>query len=158
MKCIRPTTLLFLLLALSALPTSAQPHPSAPPRVFCLFGFAQDYKGERLRDVRISVSGLTLSGTRVEHSDQSGLFCIENLPPGEFTIIAEAPGFKAPRPTPLAAGPGFRVPIVLFLSPIDNGVTFKPDINRVLQADARLRSCSCFKDLQALATTAAQAR
>lgn len=143
-----------MLLALAPFATEIAAEPQSIAA--CFFGFAQNERGERLRDVQVSVTSPNLSGTRQEYTDDSGQFCIHSLPPGPFTIFAEGHGFKTERHrnTTITVGLRFRVPLLLVLSPADNLATYKPERDRLLQSEVRISNCVCRDELQRLAETA----
>jgi hypothetical protein len=57
-------------------------------------GIVRDEQGAVLPGVTITASSPTVAAARIAVSDAEGNYRLVDLPPGEYTIIAELPGFS----------------------------------------------------------------
>jgi hypothetical protein len=58
-------------------------------------GRVTDSNGEALPGVTVSAASPTLQGTRTAVADRAGLFRFPAVPPGEYTVRADPPGFRS---------------------------------------------------------------
>src|SRR5262245_14857026 len=82
--------LLFICLLALILPAEA----AAQAVSGTLLGSATDANGAAIAGVKIALTHTQTGLTRVITSDSAGEYVAPNLPPGEYTIVVEHPGFK----------------------------------------------------------------
>jgi outer membrane receptor protein involved in Fe transport len=81
-----------------------------------LQGTIKDPSGAVLPGARVTVSTPTLVGTKTELSDSKGYFHFLNLPPGDYTVVVDATGFKSLKRSGLTIEVGHSPTIDLTLS------------------------------------------
>jgi hypothetical protein len=81
--------LCFLLPVLSSAPLQAQSSVSGT-----ITGVVLDPQGAALVGADITVSGSAMLNPKSQKSVAGGVFLIESLPPGEYQITCNIPGFK----------------------------------------------------------------
>ncbi len=110
---------LLALALLVALPLRAQTTASGS-----VHGAASDQDGGVLPGVAVSATSETVPGVYSATTDQVGQYRLENLPPGDYTIVAELSGFARFRRTPITvrAGLNVEVNIVMQIGGVDETV------------------------------------
>ena len=91
-KAVVCRTLTLLGLLLFALPWSFAQETTAG-----IQGSVKDQQGAVVKNAIVEVSGPALIGTRKVETDSAGAYRIEKLPPGVYTIVISAPGFRTTR-------------------------------------------------------------
>ncbi len=98
--------MLSLLALLVALPLGAQTTATGSVR-----GVASDQDGAVLPGVAVSATSATVPGVYSATTDRVGQYRLENLPPGDYTIVAELSGFARFRRTPITVRAGLNVEV-----------------------------------------------
>ncbi|MBI4475074.1 MAG: carboxypeptidase regulatory-like domain-containing protein, partial [Acidobacteria bacterium] len=90
-----------------------------------LVGTVYDAQQAVLPGVTITAASPALQGERTTISDERGYFRLLNLPPGEYTVTAELPGFSTHKRGGIAvrAGATFTVNITLQVSALTDEIT-----------------------------------
>lgn len=103
-----------------------------------LVGNIMDAQQAVLPGVTITATSPQLIGERMVISDERGYYRLLNLPPGEYTVAAELPGFKIQRRTGInvRAGSTFTVNFALEISSISDAVTVVAESPMVETASA----------------------
>jgi hypothetical protein len=97
---------LLALALLAALPLRAQTTASGS-----IVGVASDQNGGVLPGVAVAATSETVPGVYSATTDRAGQYRLENLPPGDYTIVAELSGFARFRRTPIAVRAGLNVAV-----------------------------------------------
>jgi Carboxypeptidase regulatory-like domain/TonB dependent receptor len=116
---------LFLASAVVLLPA----HGSAQTGDGALVGNVTDAQGAVLPGVTVTATGPSLIGERVALSDGTGYYRLRSLPPGEYSVKAELPGFAIYQRGGIVvrAGATFTVNVTLQLSSLSENVTVTAD-------------------------------
>jgi hypothetical protein len=90
-----------------------------------LNGRVSDNTGAVLPGVTITISSPSLMGTRTAVTNEEGLYRFPAIPPGEYTIVYELPGFTTVRREAIRVGLGFTatVNIELGVASLQESVT-----------------------------------
>jgi hypothetical protein len=81
-----------------------------------LQGTVKDPSGAILPGAKVTVSTPTLVGEKTELSDSKGYYHFSNLPPGAYTVVVDAPGFKTLKRSDLVLEVGHSPTLDLTLS------------------------------------------
>ncbi len=87
-------------------------------------GFITDSQGQRMRDVRV-IAASAQSTSHAATSDEHGYYRIASLPPLDYTISAEAPGFASVSVERVAVREGLnlRLDLTMRVGPLRQSVT-----------------------------------
>jgi hypothetical protein len=90
-----------------------------------LVGNVTDAQGAMLPGVTVTATGPALLGERITVSDQNGYYRLRSLPPGEYTVKAELPGFATYQRAGIVvrAGATFTVNVTMQLSSVTETIT-----------------------------------
>ena len=103
-------------LALLVFTTSALSAQAAGVR-----GLITDPEGRPVVSARVAIVGPL--GARTVYTDADGRFDVPNLPPGNYRLLADAPGLHgATEPTPLAADEVRAIDLALAISPVAESI------------------------------------
>lgn len=118
------TLMLLLWLAALGLPSAAQTSANGSIR-----GAARDETGAPIPGVLVSVSSLTVPGIHTGITDEGGQYRVIDLPPGDYTMIAELTGFARFVRTPITirAGLNIDVEVVLRVGGVDERVEVRQE-------------------------------
>src|SRR5262245_23073001 len=107
----------------------------APAPVFAqgsegtLVGYVRDATGAVLPGVTVTATSPVLIGSRTAVTDAQGYYRLLNLPPGDYTLVAEISGFSTHRQegVTMRAGATFTSNIQMKLSTVEESVTVVGD-------------------------------
>jgi hypothetical protein len=91
--------------------------PAAAADTGSISGIAFDQSGEPVRDAVVTVSGSTMPGTRVVQTSANGVYRVEYLLPGEYTVVIEKTGLgRSTRPAIVEVGRDTQLDFVIGLA------------------------------------------
>jgi hypothetical protein len=96
--------ILFLALLFTLAPEQVRPSPVA-----AIEGSTSTDGGAPLPGVKVAIDSLTRPEHFVTHSSAAGRYALENIPPGMYTMLAEAKGFGCVIIPKVLIEPGKRV-------------------------------------------------
>lgn len=104
--------------ALTRLTTELQPEPTQPRfdtwDLAELHGTLSGYRGDGARDVEVILVG---SDTRAALTDEQGQFRFTDVTPGDYTFVAQKPGFSVIERRALSVTPGGEIEVQFTLEP-----------------------------------------
>jgi len=90
----RPYKGKFLLLPVAFIALMVSPSAFAQETTAGIQGTVKDPSGASVANATIEVSGASLIGVRKVKTDESGVYRITALPPGNYTLTVTVPGFR----------------------------------------------------------------
>jgi hypothetical protein len=96
---------ILLMLSLAA----ARPGASQATAAGTLQGVATDQQGAVVPGVAVTATSATVPGTYAATTDRAGQYRLRDLPPGDYTIVAELAGFARVVRTPVTIRAGLNV-------------------------------------------------
>lgn len=107
----RRVSIVLVLTVLISSPVRAQAPASGSVQ-----GVARDQQGAVIPGVAVSASSPTVPGVHRTTTDRAGRYRLADLPPGEYTIVAELDGFATFHRPSIAVRAGLNVPVDIAMS------------------------------------------